>query len=65
MIRRAERANFKALVVTVDTALLGRRLVNERNGFDLPSHLKLVPTYDFVIRNLIHTNRVGLETSTI
>ena len=40
LIRRAERANFKALVVTVDTAVLGRRLVNERHGFDLPSHLK-------------------------
>lgn len=40
LIRRAERANFKALVVTVDTAVLGRRLVNERHGFDLPPHLK-------------------------
>ncbi|XP_046636059.1 hydroxyacid oxidase 1-like [Daphnia pulicaria] len=41
LIRRAEKANFKALVVTVDTAVLGRRLVNERHGFDLPPHLKL------------------------
>ncbi|KAI9565496.1 hypothetical protein GHT06_009288 [Daphnia sinensis] len=41
LIRRAEKANFKALVVTVDTAVLGRRLVNERHGFDLPAHLKL------------------------
>lgn len=40
LIRRAERANFKVLVVTVDTAVLGRRLVNERHGFDLPAHLK-------------------------
>ena len=31
MIRRAEQANFKALVVTVDTAILGRRLATERN----------------------------------
>nr|CAH0098648.1 unnamed protein product [Daphnia galeata] len=41
LIRRAEKANFKAIVVTVDTAVLGRRLVNERHGFDLPAHLKL------------------------
>ncbi len=31
MVRRAEQANFKALVVTVDTVLLGRRLATERN----------------------------------
>lgn len=40
LVRRAERANFKALVVTVDTPVLGKRLNNERNGFNLPSHLK-------------------------
>ncbi|XP_046450627.1 hydroxyacid oxidase 1-like isoform X2 [Daphnia pulex] len=31
MVRRAEQANFKALVVTVDTVILGRRLATERN----------------------------------
>lgn len=31
LVRRAEKANFKALVVTVDTVLLGRRLATERN----------------------------------
>lgn len=41
LIRRAEAARFKALVVTVDTAILGRRLANERTSFNLPSHLKL------------------------
>lgn len=44
LIRRAEKANFKALVVTVDTAVLGRRLVNEKHGFDLPAHLKQLST---------------------
>lgn len=45
LIRRAEKANFKALVVTVDTAVLGRRLVNEKHGFDLPAHLKYPQYY--------------------
>lgn len=34
-VRRAENANFKALVVTVDTVLLGRRLTTERKEMRL------------------------------
>jgi (S)-2-hydroxy-acid oxidase len=36
LIRRAEAAGFKALVVTVDTVVLGRRLANERGTFTIP-----------------------------
>ncbi|MCA8911997.1 MAG: alpha-hydroxy-acid oxidizing protein [Planctomycetes bacterium] len=36
LIRRAEAAGYLALVVTVDAPVLGRRLADERNNFDLP-----------------------------
>ncbi|GMR37911.1 hypothetical protein PMAYCL1PPCAC_08106 [Pristionchus mayeri] len=40
IVRRAEAAGFSAIVLTVDTPMLGRRLADIRNGFQLPSHLK-------------------------
>lgn len=41
LIRRAENAGFKALVLTVDTPMFGLRLDDIRNEFTLPSHLRL------------------------
>ena len=41
LVRRAEESGYKALVVTVDTPILGRRLADARNRFNLPDHLKL------------------------
>ncbi|KAI9363873.1 FMN-dependent dehydrogenase [Zopfochytrium polystomum] len=41
IIRRAEAAGYKALVVTVDTPILGRRRNDLRNTFALPPHLTL------------------------
>jgi len=41
LVHRATQAGYKALVVTIDTPILGRRLADCRNGFNLPSHLKL------------------------
>ena len=41
LVQRAERAGYKALVITVDTPILGRRLADCRNSFNLPGHLKL------------------------
>ena len=41
LIKRAERAGYKALVVTVDTPGLGRRLADARNKFNLPPYLSL------------------------
>ncbi|GMS87759.1 hypothetical protein PENTCL1PPCAC_9934 [Pristionchus entomophagus] len=40
IVRRAEAAGYFAIVLTVDTPLLGRRLADTRNRFQLPSHLK-------------------------
>ncbi|PVU98617.1 hypothetical protein BB559_001453 [Furculomyces boomerangus] len=41
LIRRAEKAGFTAILITVDTPFLGRRLANIRNAFKMPKHLKL------------------------
>ncbi|HET8662226.1 MAG TPA: aminotransferase class I/II-fold pyridoxal phosphate-dependent enzyme [Micromonosporaceae bacterium] len=40
LVTRAERAGFEALMVTVDTPRLGRRLRDERNGFRLPPQVR-------------------------
>jgi (S)-3,5-dihydroxyphenylglycine transaminase len=40
LVERAERAGFEALVLTVDTPYLGRRLRDERNDFRLPQGIR-------------------------
>jgi (S)-2-hydroxy-acid oxidase len=39
LIQRAKKAGYKAVVLTVDTPLLGRRNLEIRNQFRLPGHL--------------------------
>lgn len=39
LVRRAERAGYRALVVTVDTPIMGKRENDIRNGFTLPEGL--------------------------
>ncbi|XP_012262674.2 glycolate oxidase 3 [Athalia rosae] len=41
LVRRAEEAGFKALVLTVDTPMFGERRSDRRNKFTLPNHLTL------------------------
>ncbi len=41
LVERAEAAGYDALVITVDTPLLGRRLRDERNAFALPDGLQM------------------------
>jgi len=41
LVQRAEQTGYRALVITIDTPILGRRLADCRNAFNLPSHLKL------------------------
>jgi len=41
LIKRAEKAGYKALAVTVDTPILGRREADIRNKFSLPAHLTM------------------------
>ncbi|CDS06794.1 hypothetical protein LRAMOSA09319 [Lichtheimia ramosa] len=40
MVRRCEKAGFKAIVLTVDLPTLGRRLTEERAGFKLPDFIR-------------------------
>ncbi|XP_017106728.2 uncharacterized protein Hao [Drosophila bipectinata] len=41
LVRRAEKANFRALVLTIDAPIFGHRRADVRNNFSLPSHLTL------------------------
>eukprot|EP00475_Leptophrys_vorax_P017056 TRINITY_DN23580_c0_g1_i1.p1 TRINITY_DN23580_c0_g1~~TRINITY_DN23580_c0_g1_i1.p1 ORF type:complete len:372 (-),score=101.00 TRINITY_DN23580_c0_g1_i1:156-1271(-) len=41
LVRRAERAGYEAIVVTVDSPYIGKREVDIRNNFAIPKHLKL------------------------
>jgi len=40
LVRRAELAKYTAIVVTVDTPVLGNRRANARSAFTLPAPLK-------------------------
>lgn len=46
LIRRAEQAGYRALVLTVDTPRLGQRERDVRNGFGLPAHLRMANFHD-------------------
>ena len=48
LVRRAEKAGFKALVLTVDTPMFGDRRADMRNKFVLPKHLKFVYRLFFI-----------------
>lgn len=41
LVRRAEKAGFKAIALTVDTPRLGRREADIKNRFTMPSHLTM------------------------
>jgi len=41
LIRRSERAGFKAIILTVDTPILGRRIADVKEKFRLPNDLSL------------------------
>ena len=41
MVKRAEKAGFKAIVLTVDAPTFGKRLADVRNQFKMPDHLEL------------------------
>lgn len=41
LVQRAQAANYEALVVTVDTPVIGQRLRDVRNGFTVPPRLNM------------------------
>ena len=49
MVRRAEAAGYRALVLTADTPRLGQRLRDLRNGFQLPDHARLANFEDHAL----------------
>jgi 4-hydroxymandelate oxidase len=52
LIERAKAAGYRAIAVTVDTPVLGRRLVDARNGFRLPDELSMANLVDIIPPNL-------------
>ncbi len=54
LVRRAEASGFTALVLTVDTPKLGRRERDVRNGFGLPTHLRMANFEDDSDLSAIH-----------
>ncbi|XP_059841346.1 hydroxyacid oxidase 1 [Hypanus sabinus] len=41
LVRRAEKAGYQGIFLTVDTPYLGKRLADVRNKFKLPPHLRM------------------------
>jgi (S)-2-hydroxy-acid oxidase len=61
LVRRAEKAGFKAIALTVDTPRLGRREVDIKNRFNLPPHLSLKNYEGLDLGKLDQTNDSGLS----
>lgn len=61
LVKRAEHAGFKALVLTVDSPLLGRREQDVRNGFHLPEGLAVSNLIDARMQSMpLHAGDSGL-----
>ncbi|KIW34232.1 uncharacterized protein PV07_01025 [Cladophialophora immunda] len=62
LIDRAKKAGYKAVLLTVDTPMLGRRNLEIRNQFKLPAHLSIA---NFAEQNEDTDTAVGREHSRI
>ena len=62
LVLRAERAGFKAIVLTVDTPYLGRRYADVQNNFSLPPHLTLANYKNFYATGMKSTGDSGLAS---
>jgi 4-hydroxymandelate oxidase len=60
LIRRAETAGYRALLLTVDTPRLGQRERDLRNGFGLPAHLRMA-NFEDASDATAHTQEQGLS----
>ncbi|KAF0693585.1 Aste57867_15450 [Aphanomyces stellatus] len=62
LVVRAEAAGYKALVLTVDTPILGNRQADLRNGFRLPAYVTHLHMANFAGgRHATGINEVGLS----
>lgn len=62
LVKRAERAGFKAIALTVDTPILGRREADIKNRFVLPPHLTLKNFVGLDLGKIDKTNDSGLAS---
>ncbi|KAL7212472.1 hypothetical protein ACSBR2_015209 [Camellia fascicularis] len=62
LVRRAERAGFKAIALTVDTPRLGHREADIKNRFNLPPHLSLKNFEGLDLGKVDKTNDSGLTS---
>lgn len=62
LVKRAERAGFKAIALTVDTPRLGRREADIKNRFVLPPHLTLKNYEGLYIGKMEKTDDSGLAS---
>ncbi|KAK6150073.1 hypothetical protein DH2020_017598 [Rehmannia glutinosa] len=62
LVRRAEKAGFKAIALTVDTPRLGRREADIKNRFALPPNLTLKNFEGLDLGTIDRTNDSGLST---
>ncbi|XP_074272510.1 glycolate oxidase 1-like [Silene latifolia] len=62
LVKRAERAGFKAIVLTVDTPRLGRREADIKNRFVLPPHLTLKNFEGLDLGKMVQTEDSGLAS---
>ncbi|KAJ4975649.1 hypothetical protein NE237_000755 [Protea cynaroides] len=62
LVRRAERAGFKAIALTVDTPRLGRRESDIKNRFTLPPYLTLKNFEGLDLGKMDKTNDSGLAS---
>ncbi|KAK7590190.1 hypothetical protein V9T40_001803 [Parthenolecanium corni] len=61
LVKRAESAGYKALVLTVDANVFGLRYADARNAFQMPSHLKFGNFGDLKSKFLDRSNGSGLK----
>uniref|UniRef100_A0A0V0HX32 (S)-2-hydroxy-acid oxidase n=1 Tax=Solanum chacoense TaxID=4108 RepID=A0A0V0HX32_SOLCH len=62
LVKRAERAGFKAIALTVDTPRLGRREADIKNRFVLPPNLSLKNFEGLDLGNIDKTDDSGLAS---
>ncbi|CAJ2677668.1 unnamed protein product [Trifolium pratense] len=62
LVRRAESSGFKAIALTVDTPILGRREADIKNRFTMPSHLVLKNYEGLELGKLDKTDDSGLAS---
>ncbi|XP_014599549.1 PREDICTED: peroxisomal (S)-2-hydroxy-acid oxidase GLO5 isoform X1 [Polistes canadensis] len=58
LVKRAEKAGFKALVLTVDAPIFGNRRADLRNRFSLPKHLRLA-NFEGALSDKVTTSKTG------